>query len=111
MLDRMLKPVHRWVWRDEARRARKLLSFARTEADGGRDLAQAAERTPDARLRRLYLRHAQDEQRHAELFRARAREILAELPPGSEPRFEASWFAPGERGLDDLAVDRERDDT
>jgi hypothetical protein len=100
------------VWRDPRRRARKLLSFAVTEADGGRDLARAAELTRDALLRRLYLRHALDEQRHAKMFDVRAREILASLPPvAGPPRFEANWFAPGERGLDDLKVEREQDDT
>ncbi len=64
-----LSPIHRWVWRDVDRRARKLLRFAETEADGGRDLARAAELTDDPLLRRLFLRHALDEHRHAELFR------------------------------------------
>src|ERR671935_3319169 len=76
-LDRALRPLHRWVWRDPHRRARKLLRFAETEADGARDLSRAAELTTDALLRRLYLRHALDEQRHAELFRRRGRSILA----------------------------------
>ena len=104
-LDRSLRPLHRWVWREEARRARKLLAFAATEADGGRDLARAAEMTPDALLRRLYLRHAMDEQRHAELFARRARDILAGLPGGAASGFEGRWLAPGERGLDDLVVE------
>jgi len=103
-LDRMLQPLHRWVWRDVDRRARKLLRFAATEADGGCDLARAAERTSDPLLRRLLLRHAEDERRHAELFAARGRALLAE---GTDRRrlFEANWLAPGERGLDDLRVD------
>lgn len=104
-LDRSLRPLHRWVWKEEARRARKLLAFAATEADGGRDLARAAEVTPDALLRRLYLRHAMDEQRHAELFARRARDILAGLPVGAAAGFQAGWLAPGERGLDDLKVE------
>ena len=66
-LDRMLKPLHRWIWADARRRGRKLLRFAETEADGGRDLARAAELTHDAILRRLFFRHAGDEQRHAAL--------------------------------------------
>jgi rubrerythrin len=111
-LDRILSPLHRWVWRDPFRRGTKLLRFAMTEADGGRDLSRAAELTKDALLRRLYLHHAEDEQRHASLFRARGREILAELPPGQESAaggFQANFFAPGERGLDDLRVEDERD--
>ncbi len=109
-IDRALKPLHRWVWKEEARRARKLLAFAATEADGGRDLARAAEVTQDALLRRLYLRHAMDEQRHAELFTRRARDILAGLPRGAASRFQANWLAPGERGLDDVRVDPGRDE-
>ncbi len=108
-LDRLLRPVHRWIWQDPRRRARKLLRFADTEADGGRDLSRAAELTSDALLRRLYLRHAQDEQRHAALFRQRGRALMSGLPPTAEAGFEANWFAPGERGLDDLQVDGERD--
>lgn len=111
MLDRCLRPVHAYVWSDAGRRAKKLLDFAETEADGGRDLARAAELTADARLRRLYLRHALDEERHARMFRTRGKAMLAELPRGSEGGGRANWFAPGERGLDDLHVDREKDDT
>jgi rubrerythrin len=108
-LDTVLLPVHRWVWGNPHRRAHKLLRFAETEADGGRDLARAAELTADALLRRLYLRHAIDEQRHAEMFRARGRALLARLPK-RDGGVEVNWLAPGERGLDDLRVERERDD-
>ena len=52
-------------------------------------------------LRRLLLRHAGDEQRHAELFRERAREL-----PRAE-RAQLDFIAPGERGLDDLRVEDE----
>jgi rubrerythrin len=106
-LDLLLKPVHRWVWMDVHRRARKLLRFAETEAGGGRDLSRAAELTSDPSLRRLYLRHSTDEQRHADLFRKRGRELLATSPEGSP--LEANWLAPGERGLDDLDVAAETD--
>src|SRR5262245_41050311 len=104
-LDRALSPVHRWVWRDTERRARKLLRFAETEADGGRDLARAAELTADPTLRRLLLRHAQDERRHAELFASRGRALLQAGPARARRPFEANWLAPGERGLDALRVD------
>jgi len=97
------------VFRDAHRRGRKLLSFAETEADGGRDLARAAELTHDALLRRLYLRHALDEQRHAALFRRRAEVLLASFS-GSRSSFEVSWLAPGERGLDDLRIEKENDE-
>jgi len=108
--DRALRSLHGWVWRDPHRRARKLLRFAETEANGGRDLSRAAELTRDPLLRRLYLRHAQDELRHAALFRDRGQELLRALPR-SAGAFEANWLAPGERGLDDLSVADERDDS
>lgn len=104
-LERALLPVHRWVWRDVGRRARKLLTFAVTEADGGRSLSRAAELTSDPLLRRLFLRHASDERRHAELLLARGRSLLAGVRPGRSGVFEGNWIAPGERGLDTLRVD------
>ncbi len=109
-VDSMLRPLHRWVWADAQRRAVKLLRFAVTEADGGRDIARAAELTSDPLLRRLYLRHAIDEQRHAGLFRGRGRALydgLRSSGASGEGSIEANWLAPGERGLDDLRVDRE----
>lgn len=108
-LDRFLRPVHRWVFRDARRRAHKLLRFAETEADGGRDLSRAAELTSDVLLRKLYLRHANDEQRHAALFRKRGAALLATLPITSHTGATADWLAPGERGLDDLKVEKDRD--
>jgi hypothetical protein len=108
-LDRALRPLHRWVWLDPHRRARKLLRFAETEADGGRDLSRAAELTSDPLLRQLYLRHADDELRHAFLFRSRGRDLLRTLPRAAAG-VEANWLAPGERGLDDLRVEQRRDD-
>jgi hypothetical protein len=89
---------------DDARRGRKLLAFAATEADGGRDLARAAEVTSDPLLRRLYLRHALDEQKHAGLFGARARTLLRQSGAGTRSGFDAAWFSPGERGVDELRV-------
>ena len=103
-LDRALLPLHRWVWQDPGRCARKLLRFGETEADGGRDLSRAAEVTCDPLLRRLYLRHAR-------LFRARGRELLRSLPRGRPGSFEANFFAPGERGLDDLRIESEGDES
>jgi len=108
-VERALRPIHRWVWGDARRCARKLFTFAVTETDGGRDLSRAAELTADPLLRRLFLRHAADEQRHAELLRARGRAIMAGLGAGRPASFEASWISPGERGLDDLRVDEEHD--
>ena len=104
-----LSSVHRWVWRDARRRANNLLRFAEVEADGGRDLVRAAEQTKDPLLRRLFLVHALDEQRHADLFRKRGLALMATLPPDAETDSRADWLAPGERGLDDLRVEQERD--
>lgn len=97
--DRALAPLHRWVWRDADRRARKLIRFAETEAEGGRHLAHAAELTADPLLRRLFLRHALDEERHAELFRRRGRQLRRRGAGGKPGAFDADWLAPGERGL------------
>ncbi|MGO9711120.1 MAG: ferritin-like domain-containing protein [Polyangiaceae bacterium] len=108
--ERVLQPLHRWIWSNAHRRGSKLLGFAATEADSGRDMARAAECTKDALLRRIYLRHSQDEAKHAKLFTTRARSIFAALAkddPGSA--FQGNWFTPGERGLDDLDVDKESD--
>jgi hypothetical protein len=102
--DRALSPIHRWVWRDLDRRARKLLRFAETEADGGRQLARAAEVTGDPLLRRLFLRHALDEARHAELFRGRGRELLKGRETSESHGFDANWLAPGERDRDELLL-------
>ena len=80
VISLMLRPLQALVWNNLALKARNLLRFAETEADGGRDIARAAEVTSDPVLRRLFLRHARDEQRHAELFRRRGADILLALP-------------------------------
>jgi hypothetical protein len=107
-LDRMFSPIHRWIWRDHDRRVQKLLRFGETETDGGRDLLRAAELTSDPLLRRLYLVHATDEQRHGMLFRRRAAAMLTARPQ-HEPVLIDS--APSGHGLDDLEVDQETDGT
>src|SRR5216117_1555687 len=75
-VDRMLRPVHRWIWGDFDRRVRKLLAFGEVETDGGRDILRAAEVTPDPLLRRLYFAHAIDELHHGVLFRERGVALL-----------------------------------
>ena len=107
--DRLLKPVHRWIWGDVERRVQKLLRFGETEIDGGRDILRAAELTSDPLLRRLYLEHAIDEFRHGLLFRERAGSVLRELRLKSNPTFQADWVAPGGHGLDDLRLEEECD--
>jgi len=107
-LDRMLRPVHRWVWGDFDRRVRKLLAFAEVEGDGGRDILRAAEVTSDPLLRRLYLEHAIDELRHADLFRRRGAALLQLRSTRSAGLFNASPL-PGGHGLDDLSIEGEPD--
>jgi hypothetical protein len=85
--DRMLTPVHRWIWSDADRRVQKLFRFGETETDGGRDILRAAEVTSDPLLRRLYLEHAIDEFRHGVLFRHRAAGLLKVFQSGSNHGF------------------------
>jgi len=75
--DLLLRARSRAVWADPARTLLTLESFARTEADGGRDIASAARRVVDPELRKHLERHAGDEMRHAEMFRRRAEELRA----------------------------------
>src|SRR6267143_790108 len=92
--DRLLTPVYRWIWRDCGRRVQELLRFGETETDGGRDLLRAAEVTSDPVLRRLYLVHATDEQRHGILFRRRAAALLhASASGSSRGEAGAEWLA------------------
>src|SRR3989442_14794976 len=107
-VDRMLRPVHRWVWADFDRRVRKLLAFAEVEGDGGRDILRAAEVASDPLLRRLYLEHAIDELRHADLFRQRGAALLQLRSTRSQVLFNTSPL-PGGHGLDDLSIEGEPD--
>ena len=109
LFDRLLKPVHRWIWGDVERCVQKLLRFGETEIDGGRDILRAAELTSDPLLRRLYLEHAADEFRHGLLFRDRAGSVLREFCLRSKPAFQVDWLAPGGHGLDDLRLEEESD--
>ena len=101
--------VHWLVWRNPRRRAQNLLRFAEVEADGGRDIVRAAEITKDPGLRKLFLKHALDEQRHADLFRSRGLALIRTLPREEAGGVQADWLTPGERGLDDLRVEDEGD--
>jgi hypothetical protein len=100
-----LRPAQSWIWNNPVLRARNLLRFAETEADGGRDILRAAELTGDPILRRLLIHHSADEQRHAQLFRARGASLLRTLPAGTSQNGGGGWLTPGERGLDDLDVE------
>src|SRR6266508_1757698 len=107
-VDRLLRPVHRWVWGDFDRRVRKLIAFAQVEGDGGRDILRAAEVTPDPLLRRLYLEHAIDELRHADLFRRRGTSLLHMRAAHTNGFFNTTPL-PGGHGLDDLRIEGEPD--
>lgn len=107
-LDRILWPLHRWVWSDFDRRVRKLIAFSKVEGDGGRDILRAAELTPDPLLRRLYLEHAIDELRHADLFRHRGAALLQLRATSTTALFNTDPL-PGGHGLDDLTIKGEPD--
>lgn len=108
-VDRMLRPIHRWIWSDHDRRVRKLLAFGEVETDGGRDILRAAEVTPDPLLRRLYLEHAIDELHHGVLFRERGGALLRARSIEGRTLFDGTPL-PGGHGLDDLCVVDEPDD-
>jgi len=107
-LDRLLRPLHRWVWSDADRRVRKLLIFGEVETDGGRDILRASEVTPDPLLRRLYLEHAIDELHHGVLFRERGEALLRARPARATSLFGGTPL-PGGHGLDDLRIEDETD--
>jgi rubrerythrin len=68
----------RAAWSDPERKLKTLESFARTEADGGRDIVAAQQIVHDAELKAHLERHASDELRHADLFHRRAAELRAQ---------------------------------
>ena len=107
-LDRLMRPVHQWVWRDGDRRLRKLLTFGDVETDGGRDILRAAEVTPDPLLRRLYLEHAIDELRHGDMFRERGAALLRRRGSARGLSLDGNPL-PGGHGLDDLRIDGQPD--
>jgi rubrerythrin len=107
-LDRLMRPLHQWVWADADRRLRKLLTFADVETDGGRDILRAAEITPDPLLRRLYLEHAIDELHHGDLFRERGVALLRRRR-GTPHVLLSGNPLPGGHGLDDLSINGEPD--
>src|SRR5438876_10250141 len=108
-VDRLLRPVHRWIWGDFERRVRKLLAFAEVGGDGGRGILRAAEVTRDPLLRRLYLAHAIDELRHSDLFRQRGAALLQTRAAHANASSSMSVL-PGGHGLDDLRVEDEPDE-
>ena len=110
-VDRLMRPVHRWVWSDFNRRVRKLLAFSEVESDGGRDILRAAEVTPDPLLRRLYLEHAIDELHHGVLFHERGSALLHARSRTSPLDDSDKWRPSGGHGLDDLCIQTESDES
>lgn len=95
-----MKLRNRSVWKDPHRKVLTLESFAETEADGGKDLVAAARKISEPDLREHVLRHAEDEERHARLFRGRAAELRADLAmaPDAERSDKAYDLSRGRRG-------------
>ncbi len=75
ILARALNPV---VWRTPARAARKLYAFALAEHGSMLDLRLAAASTPSPARAAAYLRHADDEARHTQMFARRAGRLASE---------------------------------
>lgn len=69
---RLLKPFR---WRSPRATARMLMAFARAERSSYFDMMEAANTTTDLSRRATYLRHAVDENRHAQMFSLRALEL------------------------------------
>jgi hypothetical protein len=76
LIVRMSAPC---AWRTRNRSARKLLGFAATEQGSAKDMLRAAWLDDEPARRRLFLVHALDEFRHADLFRAAAKAIAPDL--------------------------------
>lgn len=98
--QRLLAWRNRGVWNDPVRTLRTLESFSETEADGGRDLVVAARKVSDPELREHLIRHAEDEERHARLFRDRAAALrstagIATVNEGPDRPYDLSRGRPG----------------
>jgi hypothetical protein len=95
--------TNRLVWSRPRWGARLLHSFAHAEAGSRVDLLQAARLTASGARRALYLRHALDEARHAQLFTLRSAELRGKrgLPPLGfvRPDSEALYERLGEVGF------------
>jgi rubrerythrin len=99
----MFRAISTLTFRVRARVAPRLHAFARAEEGSRRDLRLAAAATESAARAALYLRHANDEARHARALGRRADEIRKERgePPlgAVEADVEALFAALGEVGF------------
>ncbi len=75
LLARGLNPL---VWRWPGHAGRKLHAFARAELGSMLDMRLAAARSSSPQRAAAYLRHADDEARHAQMFARRARKLASE---------------------------------
>lgn len=87
------------VWRIPGHGARKLWRFARAEQGSRIDLLQAARLTTSLRRRALYLRHALDEARHAQMFWRRGNELAGAGSPPPVADTEELFARLGELGF------------
>lgn len=78
LLARGLNP---FVWRWPGHAGRKLHGFALAEQGSMLDMRIAASRTTSPQRAAAYLRHADDEARHAQMFARRARKLAGDLGP------------------------------
>ena len=76
LFARLLEPFR---WRSPRATARMLMAFARAERSSFFDMMEAANTTSDLSRRAAYLRHAVDENRHAQMFSLRAVELDSTL--------------------------------
>lgn len=78
----VLDALYTASWRVPGRTWRRLYAFAEAEHESALELRCAAASTPDASRAALYLKHAEDETRHARILRRRAEVARGEpLPP------------------------------
>jgi rubrerythrin len=75
-LARLLSPL---AWRSPRRAARKYHAFALAEHGSMLDMRLAAARTTEPARAAAYLRHADDESRHAQMFGRRAAKLGGEV--------------------------------
>ncbi|MEM6955833.1 MAG: hypothetical protein AAF645_09090 [Myxococcota bacterium] len=88
---RLADVFYTWSWRLPGRRWRRLFAFAAAEAESALELRYAAARTESPERAALYLRHAEDEARHARILLHWARQARGQSLPDL-PRAHAQLF-------------------
>ncbi len=100
LLKRKFKTESRRMWANHRSKIRALEAFGYAEGEGGRRLREVAELVIDPELKSALEHHAEDEFRHANLFRMRADELRAALPAGDAP--DESSLTQGPEPLPDI---------